>query len=168
MTNRPLVDSGQAGVPLMEQDLARLHIHTPPTLSYANDTLVEWALFRLAHDGLIPESDLVYGGRFLTAFDGALEGQPPSDAAAARSAFKKVQRWTRGLDPLTRRTLYFLDNLASGHWRLIAVVNPASLLRDLQPPAPARGEAPLGPLDAEPLWRFRHLPPGGGTPGPPS
>ena len=132
---RPVLDATiYEDMPLTEQELARLHHHPHPFDSYLNDTIVDWTIAELLRAERIPETSLVFGGRFLARL---MQGMPDGEAvseADARAAYSRVERWlrrtsrTQAVDPFARDVLFFLDNQAEGHWRLLACFNPAALL----------------------------------------
>ena len=163
------------GMPLCEQELARLYSHQNPVDSYLNDTLIDWNLAELLRGGEIPETSLVFGGRLMAMLHNSLPRGNTLNARGedTRAVYNRMKRWLNGMggarnvDPLARDMLFFLDNQAAGHWRLVVCVNPAALIagqdddagvRAPAPPTPPGGVALEGPsADAHALAPPPHL-----------
>ena len=140
-------------MPLCEQELARLYSHQNPVDSYLNDTLIDWNLAELLRGGEIPETSLVFGGRLMAMLHNSL---PRGNTLNVRredtqAVYNRMKRWLNGrggarnVDPLARDMLFFLDNQAAGHWRLVVCVNPAALIAGQDDDAGVRAPAPPTP-----------------------
>ena len=132
-TARPLADRSTGGIPLTEQDLARLYTHDDPRDSYLNDTIMDWMLCSFAREDLLPSHSLTFTGRFIAKLMERVTNDTPLSQQVTRSGYNRVKRWTgrnprTETNPLERKMLFFLDNATANHWRLIAVINPSALL----------------------------------------